>query len=108
MAAMAEHEREMISRRTKDALQAAKARGQVLGKPENLKNRATGTQRANLTRSKMATEFAQRMQGVIEGYKGLTLTAIAEKLNEAGELTATGKGRWTAAGVRAVIKRIGG
>ena len=110
MAVLAQHEREMISKRTKDALQAAKARGQILGKPENLKNREKGTQRANITRSKKAAEFADRMRGVIEVHKagGLTLTATADKLNEAGELTATGKGKWSAAGVRAVIMRIGG
>lgn len=108
--ALAEQERTMISIRTRAALQVAKARGQILGKPENLKNREKGTQRANITRSKKADEFADRMRGVIEVHKkgGLTLTATADKLNEAGELTATGRGKWTAAGVRAVIMRIGG
>jgi DNA invertase Pin-like site-specific DNA recombinase len=34
LAAVAQHEREMIAQRTKDALQAAKARGKRLGNPK--------------------------------------------------------------------------
>ncbi len=34
LAAVAQHEREMIAQRTKDALQAAKAHGAVLGNPK--------------------------------------------------------------------------
>jgi len=46
---------------------------------------------------------------VIEEYQqeGLSLRAIATKLNEAGELTASGKvGAWTPTAVKNVISRI--
>ena len=41
LAAMAQHERELISERTKAALAAKKARGFVLGSPQNLTPEAT-------------------------------------------------------------------
>src|SRR5215211_1612482 len=42
MAVVAQAERKMISARTKAALAAAKARGQVMGRPENLRNQEAG------------------------------------------------------------------
>jgi DNA invertase Pin-like site-specific DNA recombinase len=41
LAALAQHERELISERTKAALEAKKARGCVLGSPQNLTKDAT-------------------------------------------------------------------
>src|SRR5262252_7090082 len=62
LAAVAEHEREMISERTKAALQAAKARGVRLGNPQLAKaaKRGVAAVRAN------ARQFAANVLPIIE------------------------------------------
>ena len=111
LSAMAEYERELISKRTKDALQAAKAKGKKLGNPQNLnseaakKGRLLGTQ----VRQDKADEHAKRVYGIIKGYQdeGMSLNAIARKLTEDKELTARRKDCiWTPTTVRNVLKRI--
>jgi DNA invertase Pin-like site-specific DNA recombinase len=49
LATVAQHEREMIAQRTKDALQAAKARGVVLGNPKlaDVRDRAVASVKAD-------------------------------------------------------------
>ena len=109
MAAMAEHESEMISQRTKAALQAAKARGVVLGHPGNFKGReAEGNKRSNEIRCAKADSFARGLYPLVSGYReaGASLCSIAGQLNKDHILTANGKqARWTAAGVRAILLR---
>lgn len=102
--ALAQQERELISTRTKQALQAKKAQGVTLGTPRNLTEsaQAKGRRMGNEVKSRKAEEFARLMLPVIQGYQAedLSLRAIARKLNEAGELTASGKtGAWTATAV---------
>jgi len=84
-AALAEKERAMISRRTKDALEAAKARGVALGghREQSEINRAAAAERANGLRS------------VFAELSGLSARATAEELNRRGISTATG-GKWHA------------
>jgi hypothetical protein len=101
----------MISKRTKEALQAAKARGVKLGSPGNLGPEAAEKgRRAGLDKIiRRADTFAQEHFSDIQSYRaeGMSLGAIADKMNREGVLTARGKtGAWTAMTVKNVIDRI--
>ena len=109
--ALAQREREMISQRTKSALQAAKARGLVLGNPKNLndvaaaKGRIIGVE----VRKGKADDFAGKVTPMITEYQeqGLSLNQIAKTLNEKGVLTARGKaGGWTPTAVKNALARV--
>ena len=107
LAAVAEHEREMISRRTREALAAAKARGVRLGNNNlTLDGAQRGRQRSLENRLLSADEFAIKRARIIKGHqeKGMSLRAVARRLNADGLLTARG-GRWTVTTVRNVLER---
>jgi DNA invertase Pin-like site-specific DNA recombinase len=102
LAAVAQHEREMISERTKAALAAAKARGRVLGNPRlaDAARRGVASIKAN------ARQFAANVLPIIEEIERAGVTshnAIAAKLNERSVPTARG-GRWTHMQVAAVLR----
>jgi len=108
--ALAQRERELISTRTKAALQAAKARGTTLGTPENLNKEAAAKGRALgvIARQKKADEFAEKVTPIIKDHvsEGLSLNQIARELNKANILTARGKaGSWTPTAVKNVLTR---
>jgi len=110
LAAVAEHEREMISKRTREALQAAKAKGIKLGSPQNLTKTAADKGRRNGTMSQIskANSFALDIYPTIKSYldQGLSLKKTAEALNSAGILTSQGKvGSWTHTAVRSIKER---
>lgn len=110
MAAVAENEREAISKRTKAALQAAKARGVKLGNPHGIRKDAAarGRKLGQDARTEKARKFALMMYGTVRKMQGagLSLNAIAKKLNEEGALTSTGRaGSWTATAVAHVIRQ---
>lgn len=110
LAAMAEYEREMISRRTKDALRAAKERGVKLGSPAGLSPEAikNGVEKAKAARVKKADEYAARISGIVWEYRdaGMSLNGIARRLKEDGELTPFGKDSWTPTTVRNILNRM--
>ena len=99
-AVFAQHEREEISKRTKDALAAAKVRGVKLGSPNP---RAGGFASGAVRREKQQAAVTQAMP-IISALReaGASLRAIASKLNDAGIPTALG-GKWYAASVRNII-----
>jgi DNA invertase Pin-like site-specific DNA recombinase len=104
LAAVAQHEREMIAQRTKDALQAAKSRGVVLGNPrlDAVRNRAVASVKAD------ADRFAKNVAPIIREIQSSGVAShrgIARSLNARGIATARG-GVWTAVQVGAILQRV--
>jgi DNA invertase Pin-like site-specific DNA recombinase len=110
MALVAQHEREQISQRTKDALAQARARGKTLGgRPESLKNRAVGSRKGIATNQAKADARAADLRPTIEEIRAAGCTSlrqIAKALNERGIVTPRG-GMWEAAQVRLLLQRLG-
>lgn len=103
MAAIAEHEREMISQRTKAALQAAKARGVKLGTPANL-----AKSQGNAVRAAEAVARASDLSPIIADIRAIGATSlrqIAAALNDRGIPTAKG-GAWSAVQVQRAMRRV--
>ena len=100
LAAVAEHEREAISQRTKAALQAAKIRGTQLGNPrwqESIASARTARNPIPVPPAIVATIAERRAQG-------LPLRKIAEHLNDMGVRTPRGN-RWHPETVSNVLAR---
>lgn len=94
-AALAEKERALISRRTKDALAAAKARGVVLGNAkQSAANRAA------------ALERAEELRPVLQQLHGRSLREIAAELN-ARNISTPNNLAWSMVTVRRVLHRLG-
>ena len=85
MASCAEWERELISQRTKDGLAAKRAAGVQLGRP-----------------AEIPAATARRIQSMRD--RGMTLQAIADRLNRDGVPTARG-GQWYPSTLTRVVAR---
>ncbi|ALJ01685.1 recombinase family protein [Rufibacter tibetensis] len=92
-AVLAQHERELISSRTKAALSAKKEQGFTLGTPANLTEeaRAKGLEvrRDNASQNRRNRQALTLIKIFRE--KGYTYQRIAEELNEEGYVTRNGK-----------------
>jgi DNA invertase Pin-like site-specific DNA recombinase len=104
MAVIAQEEREMIARRTKDALAAAKARGAKLGGYRG--GPVVDAKLGGAAVQEAADAFAARVAPTIASLRaqGLSLAATAAVLQGKGIKTARG-GVWTATAVKNVLAR---
>ena len=103
IAAVAEYEREMIGKRTKAALQSAKARGVILGNPNAGRQAKMASDVASRKADAFAILIAPRIAAV-RAQGTATLSGTAAALNIQGIKTQRGK-NWTAAGVSNVVQR---
>jgi DNA invertase Pin-like site-specific DNA recombinase len=92
-AVLAQHERETISKRTKDALASKLAQGAQLGTPANLTLAATQKGRDQSVAKAHANEHNERAAAhiLLLREKGLNYSQIAEKLNGLRFVTRHGK-----------------
>jgi DNA invertase Pin-like site-specific DNA recombinase len=106
-ASLAQKERELISARTKAALAAAKARGVRLGRRSKRELRGIGKM-GNAVVSAAASARDEAVRWAVEPLytQGMTLRAIAAKLNERKVLPARGD-TWHASAVGNTVRRLG-
>jgi DNA invertase Pin-like site-specific DNA recombinase len=98
LAAFAEHEREMISQRTKDGLQAAKARGVTLGA-----NGKALAQQNRQAADDFARSTAEKIRKIPEELRE-TITSLTRELN-ARKVPTSNSGNWHRQSVYRLLQR---
>jgi DNA invertase Pin-like site-specific DNA recombinase len=93
MAVLAQHERELISSRTKAALQAKIRQGYKLGTSANLTEASRSRAREVIQEKARTNENNRRAAAMITLYRqqGMPWLTIAQTLNQAGFRTSRGK-----------------
>lgn len=113
MAAMAQHERKMISERTKAALKAAKAKGRVLGNPciadaRALRKSGRDMSMATRVRVRASVERAGKVFRTFSAARSAgarTLRELAGYLNTQTSIRTPRGALWTAAAVSRVLHK---
>jgi len=105
-AIFAQHEREEISRRTREALQAAKARGVQLGSPRARETIRAAREARIKKADKKAKEFYAPIITSIQASGLITLRDVAGALNARGIPSPAGR-QWHPTSVKRVVDRGG-
>ena len=109
IALMAQHERKLISERTKAALGAAKARGIRLGCPTGAKHlRQFGNSAAVEAVKRRADDYAELLRDTIDEIcagGAISLSRMADELNRRSIRTARG-GKWHPATAGRLVRRL--
>jgi DNA invertase Pin-like site-specific DNA recombinase len=110
MALVAQQEREMISKRTKEALAAAKARGVKLGCPNGAAHlRQYGNELGVKAIKANADALAESLRATVEDIQlnvAVSFAGIAKELNTQKIKTARG-GKWHPSSVKRLMERLG-
>ncbi len=103
-AALAEKERQMISKRTTEALKAAKARGVVLGNRTNLEE---AQHKGHESNTRVALLFAEKVRPALQPLieQKLSYRQIAKNMNNMRVPTARG-GQWAATQISDIVRRL--
>lgn len=104
-AIFAQHEREEISRRTKAALAAAKARGVKLGSPDPAKASAAGIEAVQANADAFAQRVGPVVREIISKTGSKSLRDIAAALSARGVCTPRGNTTWSPSQVANLMRR---
>lgn len=104
LAVVAEHEREMISKRTKEALAAAKARGAKLGNPRIKPGDDYASSLAREQAARLYAERAEELRPIVESANTTNASKLCEYFAMLGVPSPRGKDQWNSAAARRLMK----
>jgi DNA invertase Pin-like site-specific DNA recombinase len=106
LAIVAEHERKMISKRTKEALQAAKARGVKLGNPQLKPGSAHTARQASMAASEAYSRRAEDLRPMIESAGVTDLKELCTYMDLMGVKSPLGKSNWNVPTMKRLVSHL--